>query len=534
MSKPKPCRYERTLGYRAVKGEHADDCTDPTTHRGCVECTHPHCGVCGRAHLEDQHPMTCPGCVGSVREDLGEIGDLCRQLRPQAVDAEGLAWASARIPGATAMVLMGPQVDPGQVPHDAEYRKTHRPSDPLPPLTVLARWQELWADWLGVTPAGAPLHPGLAKALDAQRNSRASWLGIPTGDRATITRAIGFLDRHLTNIAQTRPGWVDGNLVAPPEFSEFATQIGKMRAQLEHVLHDESEDEAGIACFECGHQLVRRIRDPKRCRHKTDARRALAERMHDRVDPAAWLEVLRGYGIPAWDHEIEEARLPTPVEIAAARLPCERCDQGGVTDPTPGISWECPSCRMRYTPGEYANAVRRDLADRRLIAGDDVEISSVQSYGWTDITLAADAATTLVGFPVYTTTLRKWVEREKVSACCAWSYDELPNGDLVPHPWGQRLVFWPDVADEANAARDRAIAAAVARAKKAVRDAAKAQLKEFADAGIDLPEETEKELLGALPVTDRGDLDVDAFKVVVRAEVLDERVLSAASARISA
>jgi hypothetical protein len=209
-------------------------------------------------------------------------------------------------------------------------------------------------------------------------------------------------------------------LVAPPEFPEFAAAIGKLRAQLERVLHDESEDDGGISCFECGHQLVRRIRDPKRCRHKTPARQALAARLRDRVDAAAWVKVLASYRLPAWPEELDAARLPTPVEVAAARMPCDRCDQGGVADPRPGISWECPGCRMTYSPGEYATAVRRDLADRQYIAqGDNVEAPSVQSYGWTDITLAADAATTLVGHPVFATTLRKWIEREKVSACCA-------------------------------------------------------------------------------------------------------------------
>lgn len=439
MTKTKPCRYERSLGYRATKGEHEDDCRDPAGHRGCVQCLEPHCSVCGRKHLDDQHPLTCPDCVGAVREDLGEIAELCRGLRRQAVDAEGLAWASARIPGATAMVLMGPSVDPYRRGRAERYRE---PGDPLPPLTILARWEEVWAGWLG------------------QKR-----------DRTSITRAVGYLDQHLTRIAQAQATWAGDTAVIPPEFREFARDIGKLRAQLEHVLHDESDDDQGIACFECSHQLVRRIRDPKRCRHKTPARQALAARLRDRQDPAAWLKVLASYGLPAWDHEIAAARLPTPVEVAAARLPCDRCDQGGLTDPRPGISWECPSCRMAYTPGEYANAVRRDLADRKLIAGDQVQVPSLQAYGWTDITLAADAASTLVGYPVFATTVRKWAQREKVAWCCAWSYEQMPDGSLVSRPSGQRLVFWPDVADEATAAVERARRAAEARLRRAEREA---------------------------------------------------------------
>lgn len=436
MSKPKPCKYERTLGYRATKAEHRDDCTNPTTHRGCVECTHPHCVVCGRNHVDDQHPLTCKWCVGSVREDLTEIAELCRGLRRQAVDAEGLTWASARIPGATAMVLMGPSANLdtmliGNRLAAAEYDVIHRPKDPLPPLTVLARWEETWAAWLGHT----------------------------RDRRTTITQAIGYLDRQLTLIAQQRPSWKDDRLVAPPEFGEFATALGSMRAQLERVLHNESEDDGGISCFECGHQLVRRIRDPKRCRHKTPARQALAARLRARVDAAAWMSVLASYRLPAWPEEIDAARLPTPVEVASARLPCDRCDQGGVADPRPGISWECPSCRMCYSPGEYATAVRRDLADRKYIEqGDNVEIPTVQSYGWTNVTLAASAATTLVGYPVNTKTIRVWMEREKVAACCEWR-----RGQVM----GQRLVFWPDVAEQAAKASDRAQRAAAERERLA-------------------------------------------------------------------
>lgn len=483
MTKPKPCRYERTLGYRAIKGEHADDCAAPTTHRGCVECQEAHCAVCGRKHLEDQHPLTCPDCVGSVREDLTEIADLCRGLRRQAVDAEGLSWASARIPGATAMVLMGPMVDPDDVITSREYRVTHRPHDPVPPLAVLARWQEVWAAWLNITPADeAATHPAVLKQRAARAAARSAWLGQDeAGDRATITGAVGFLDRNLTRLAQQQPTWRDGQPVIPPEFREFARDIGKLRAQLEHVLHDEADDEGGIACFECGHQLVRRIRDPKRCRHKTPARARLAARLRARQQPAAWLTVLRSYGIPATDAELDAARLPSPAEVAAARLPCEKCDQGGIADPRPGISWECPSCRMSYSPGEYATAVRRDLADRQLIAGDVVEVSSVQAYGWTDIALAADAASTLVGHPVFATTLRKWIDREKVASCCAWT----PG-----HRWGQRLVFWPDVADEAVAAVERARAAAVARARRAEREAEEAARE--ADEAAELAAELEE------------------------------------------
>lgn len=513
MSTPKPCTFDRSVGYRATIGEHDDDCTDPTGHRGCVPCAHGHCGICNRVHTSDQHPQTCPECVSSVREDLTEIAGLCRLLRRQAVDAEGLAWASSRIPGANAMIAMGPTVELDKVRVNRDHTNVHRPRDMVPPLAVLAHWQDVWADWLDITPA----RPGLSdveRAADAQRaTARASWLGLDLDTRASITRAAGFLDRQITRIAQQSPtAWRDGQVVSAPDFAECAFQLGKLRAQLEGLLHDESTDEHGVDCFECGAQLVRRIRDPKRCRHATPAHDLLKERLLERQDPADWERTVRSYGIPVWPEERDAARLPSPVEVAAARMPCHRCDQGGVADPRPGISWECPACRKRYTPGEYATAVRRDLLDRN--DGD----------GWTQINLAADAASTLTGQPVLAVTVRKWMDRGKVLSCCLLEFDHLGGSkeckDPVQHrgcriwakPNGPRLVFWPDVAEQAAASVERAKAAAIARAQKAVRDEARAVLEALDE---EIPKPVERELLGMLPVTREGDLDVDALNVLV-------------------
>lgn len=453
MTDTKPCSFDRTVGYRATIGEHDDDCTDPTGHRGCLPCTHGHCCICNRTHTNDQHPLTCPECVGSVREDLVEIQDLCRQLRRQAAQAsnDGRPWAAAPIPGGAAMVMMGPSVDPQQVRVNRDHDKHHRKRDLVPPLGVLAHWEDTWAAWLGQTRDG----------------------------NTSIARAAGYLDRQLTLLAQQTRTWRDGVIVHPPEFPEFARALSTLRVHLEQVLHDESADEHGVDCFECGHQLVRRIRDPKRCHHHTAAREALKGRLLARVDAAAWLQVLTSYRIPSWPEERDAARIPSPEMVAAARRPCDRCDQGGIEDPRPGISWECPSCRKRYTPGEYATAVRRDLLDRN--DGD----------GWTDINLAADAASTLVGYPITALVVRRWMDRNKISACCLWEVDHLvkPCTDPVWHSTcriaskmhGTRLVFWPDVADEAVASKERARLAAIARVEKALRDAEKAAEEEAAE-----------------------------------------------------
>lgn len=455
MTAPKPCVFDRTVGYRATIGEHDDDCTDPTGHRGCAPCTHGHCCICGRTHTSNQHPLTCPECVGSVREDLTEIRDLVQKLPGQAENAsnDGKPWAAAPIPGAAAMVMMGPSIDPQAVKMNREHGLIHRKGDLVPPLGVLAHWEDTWAGW-----------------FEQDRDGRTS-----------VTRAAGYLDRQLTQIAQQQMTMRAGVIAIPPEFPEFARALATLRIQLENLLHDETAHERGVDCFECGAQLQRRIRDPKTCRHKTPARDALAKRLRVRPDAIEQLRLLKVAGIRPTSELENAARLPSPREVAAARIPCDRCDQGGIEDPRPGISWECPSCRKRYTPGEYATAVRRDLLDRN--DGD----------GWTDINLAADAASTLTHQPVLAVTVRKWMDRGKVSGCCVWGFDHLvPCQDPIWHQNcriagrtnGQRLVFWPDVAEAAAEAVERAKAAAIARDEKAKRDEEKRLAEEAKDAGL--------------------------------------------------
>jgi hypothetical protein len=376
---PARCHYDRTHGQRVTR-RHLDDCPDPGTCDGCQPCTTGHCSVCKREHLDDAHPNTCPACVSSIREDIDEIPKLCERLRDQAVNAESYSWASARIPGHEAMVAIGPTTSPQDVRFDRDYAETHRRGDTIPPLAVLASWEDRWREWFGQ----------------------------PERMAASIRASVLYLDEHLTLIAQTTMRLDDTGAVAvPPEFPEMAHDLGRLRAELEHVLHNEQAPERGVECFECGDRLVRRYRDPKHCSHETEARN--------------WFATLLTY---------PELKV-RPSELAAARLPCARCNQGGIDDPTPGVSWECPGCRMVYTPGQYATAVRRDLLD------------SGEAEGWTDITLAADAASTLTGHPVPATTVRKWMDRGLVASMCSWRPGQV---------WGQRLVFWPDVAERATAA----------------------------------------------------------------------------------
>lgn len=391
--RPTRCYPDRDLKTR-VLAEHYNDCETPSTHRGCVPCDEPHCAICGRTHLDHEHPQTCPTCEGKIREDLTVIATAPALLTEEALHAggDGRLAAAAPIPGGTAQVLNGPQAAYGAVHatstaaarHFARLdlpspdwrddhpisKKTGRPVDPTPPLTVLAMWEDQYRTYLG--------HRG--------------------GGRATLESACAYLATQLTYIAQRADG---------PDFLAFTRQIRTVRGDLERALHDERWGESGVECFECGEQLVRRFHRPTRCSHPTPARRELAR----------WLSA----GYP---------EAVTAADVRAARRPCGVCDQGGIDDPSPGMSWECPGCRKDYDPGEYANAVRRDLLTR----GPDGD-------GWTHVAMAADAATTLVGKIVPASTVRQWIVREKVASRL---------GDN-----GVRLVFWPDVADRAAEAARR-------------------------------------------------------------------------------
>jgi hypothetical protein len=407
--RPPACHYDRTLGER-VTTEHRDDCTNPADHRGCAPCTAPHCTVCGREHVTNDHPVTCPTCLGKIREDLDELGHAYDDLAVEATDAasDGRLVAAAPIPGGVAQILRGPTVGYQDLRFSRTMRDDHpistrtgRPVDPMPPLAVLAVWEDHYRAWLGHDPAG----------------------------RASLHGAIAYLRDQLPYISQHTRG---------PDWVTFTREIRALRSGLEHALHDEQEPQRGVECFECGDNLVRRWHTPARCTHPTPARRELRR----------WLQL----GYP-------EAL--TRADIRAARRPCGRCDQGGISYParpgagedhdprrgTAGVAWECPSCRREYDPGEYATAVRRDLLT-----------NGANGDGWTHISMAAEAASTMTGGLVLAATVRKWMDRSKVASCCLWEPGKA---------WGVRLVFWPDVADAALELNRRVIAAELERRRRA-------------------------------------------------------------------
>jgi hypothetical protein len=410
--RPPACHYDRQLGERVTR-EHRDDCPHPGDHQGCKPCTAPHCVVCGRNHTNNDQPATCPTCISKVDDDLGIIAEAEVLLAGEAVDAsrDGRPAAAAPIPGGNAQVLIGPTVRldllrTGSAIGMATFRDDHHDDDPLPPLAVLAQWEDIWRAYLA--------HPRI-QTVGRRLASRDA--APPPAPSATIAGAVAYLGKQLRYMAQLQDP-------AAPDWAAFTRQMRTLRAHLERALHDEREPQRGVECFECGDRLVRRFHRPTPCRHSTAARDELAR----------WARL----GYP-------EAL--SPVDVRAARQPCGECDQGGITDPSAGLSWECPACRREFDPGEYATAVRRDLLE-----------NGAEGDGWTHMAMAASAASTLTGHLVPTNTVRQWVVRGKV--------------DSKVSAVGVRLVYWPDVADEAAEAVRRLARAAEARRQRDVQRAA--------------------------------------------------------------
>lgn len=413
--RPPACHYDRQQGGR-VTTEHRDDCEHPDTHRGCSPCTAPHCAICGREHATNAQPQTCPKCQGKTDQDLTELAGAYVELATEALDGggDGRLVAAAPIPGGNAQILRGPTVPTPALKFTRTLVEDHHHNDPIPALAVLAQWEDLYRAFLGHT-------------HQTETPDKAKWGQQVTGPRrASVSSAIAYLRSQLPYIAQRTDG---------PDYLAFTRQVRDLRAQLERALHNEQDPEHGVECFECGDTLERRWRRATPCKHDTPARAELRR----------WARL----GYP-------EAL--SVIDIRLAYLPCGACDQGGITDPSAGQSWECPGCRKEYDPGEYANAVRRDL----LTGGPDRD-------GWTHIAMAAEAITMITGVTFGPDRIRRWMDRNQVAAVCRWRA-ETRNGVLVGTQNGIRLVLWTDVRDRAAESIRRAELLELERRREALQE----------------------------------------------------------------
>lgn len=220
MSESK-CRWVASDQARVLSGRHDDGCEDESC-RGCLPCPMDHCRVCGV-----EHANTCPGCLAEVRENFGEILELCEALPEDAV---------TRGVNADALALIGPTADPeawghvsasmasGRLPNDWRLIAKDKPADDeLHPLWVFGSWAMVYRD-----------------AFEHDE---------PIG-RATIETEAGYLTRNLTYM---------GDFEHVP-FEDFAKQIRDCVGHLKAVRHDQDHGErANVACFDCGGDLERKL-----------------------------------------------------------------------------------------------------------------------------------------------------------------------------------------------------------------------------------------------------------------------------------
>lgn len=244
------CRYDRDAGYRVIPGRHHELCDGGMGDcPGCQPCPEDHCGQprCDN-HCDTTHPLTCPTCVGDVRNTLARILALQDGLTAETWNRphDSRPGATRLLPmGGEAMTMLGP-VSRGQAMltyalwardyEDLEYASIIDD----PPLLVLTTWEATWRDWLGQ----------------------------PTTDKATLWRVVDYLGEHLTMMAQAMARTDDdGDLEFAPDFTEFTRDVIRVQGQLENVLAESLRSVRGVPCFDCGTDLRQVFHDPDPCDH---------------------------------------------------------------------------------------------------------------------------------------------------------------------------------------------------------------------------------------------------------------------------
>lgn len=294
------CRHNGPTMPRTILGRHDDDCDNPDC-AGCLECPETHCAVCGIEHTDNAHPVTCPTCVGTIRDNLTAIVALAKNLRRHAIygsNPAGRLEAARPIPGGEAMVMMGPATTAhgrawyDELGLDSSHKDDEHEADQDTVTLILSTWEDDWRDTLGA----------------------------PTERRASIRRAAAYLDQHLTMMAQRHN----------PPVEEFANDLDGLRTHLEDLLHAGVRDDTGAPCIYCNTPLIRTSTKPKRCKH-----RRLAD------------EIARLAGEPGFT--MADLLHAYPAK-AAEHATCG--DQGGQRD---GL--KCPRCHRRYSEDAYGYAV---------------------------------------------------------------------------------------------------------------------------------------------------------------------------------
>lgn len=199
------CRWMGSDNPRAIIGRHGDDCRRDDC-RGCEPCHRAHCRVCGIEHAAG----ACASCVGTVREDLARIAELCGSL-PGEAEVRGV--------DGEAFNLLGPVTDPEAWGHRAASILSGR----IVPMDCDARDIDDVRAWLDR--ADHERHPLWTVTTWAMCYRDAFGHDEPT-TAVNLATEIGYLERNLTYA---------GALGDVP-FEDFARDLRRSLSHLEDVL----------------------------------------------------------------------------------------------------------------------------------------------------------------------------------------------------------------------------------------------------------------------------------------------------------
>lgn len=247
---------------RLLEHRHVRDC-NLSGCPGCEPCPEKHCTRCQFRHLDDNHKLTCPHCVGKAREALGVLDDLVRTADAEYVN---------RSIGSMVTVAAGPTADAEAYAYlydsavTGRMCKCHRRGEPCPSTIVhagpvcdrrcahrsctLIRTPQLCPDVAHILAdnRGEP-HP--ATVLGEWDVIWRRHLGHNAPPVTTYRRAVDYLTANLTYMAQ----------VADPSFRDFTSSVRTSTEWLRRIL-GLTEDAEGAPCPMCGKEnLVKEYDD---------------------------------------------------------------------------------------------------------------------------------------------------------------------------------------------------------------------------------------------------------------------------------
>lgn len=201
------CRYDGANKPRLLRS-HLAECEGVC--EGCQPCPENHCGLCGREHVGTD--LTCPRCIGNVREDGTGIMGMSSRLLDEAI-VKGVNSEAAN--------LAGPVADP----EAWSWRKVSA--------------EQGRASHITLTEDDESTHP--AWVLGTWEMLVREHLEQPSDDLLSIESAWAYLAVHLHRLAN------DGDFA----FEELARDLRLCRGHLEDVLCDGEREERGAPCPTC-------------------------------------------------------------------------------------------------------------------------------------------------------------------------------------------------------------------------------------------------------------------------------------------